>query len=172
MKKIFCILLIACTGCIEEPVPAEINTVKQIDIELLMGHWLELGQWGRPEYKQVAAVKIDLSLDDKDMIRMIINKIKFTPYGPLSKSRGRATWNPDNSGVFKCALFLNIYRDYYVLYLDPDNTVTLICNKRKTKFWVFSKKPSLSEAQIVGIIQAMQAIGFDPDKFNWHPTYF
>ncbi|HOG25892.1 MAG TPA: lipocalin family protein [Bacteroidales bacterium] len=169
----FCILFLTCTGCVlEEPTIAGKNTLQHIDLASLMGHWDEIGQWGRPEPGKVAAVSVDLSLDDKYLIHINIKKNKYTPYGPLKERKGKVKWNPDYAHIVKCALFLNYYQSYYILYLDPDHKTTLICNKRKTKLLVYSKEPPLSYEQIERISKAMQDNGFDPEKFNWYPTYF
>ncbi|MDD5732516.1 MAG: lipocalin family protein [Bacteroidales bacterium] len=157
---------------VEEPVVAGKNTAGKIDLASLLGHWDEMGQWGRPESNKVATVGIDLSLNDKDLIRINVKRKKFTPYGPLKEREGKVKWNPDYAHIVKCALFLNFYQSYYILYLDPDHKTTLICNKRKTKLLVYSKEPPLSCEQIERISKAMQDNGFDPEKFNWHPTYF
>jgi len=170
---ISCILLLACTGCIlKEPVIFGKNAIKQLDVEQLMGSWHEVAQSGRPERKMIAAVNIETSINDKGIIRLDIKKNKFTPYGPYTEVRGIAKWNPDYPGILKCSLYMNFFREYYILYLDPDNTTTLICNRAATRFWVFSKHMSLSENQIAGIIQKMESVGFDPDKLIWHPAYF
>jgi len=170
---LFTWILIMATGCtLQEPVVSRKNVLKEIDIERITGTWHEVAQWGRPERSQIAAVTLDVSMEDNGIIRLNIKKNKYTPYGPLTEIKGRAKWKADNPGIFKSTLFVNLSRKCYILYLDPDYSASLFCNNSATKLWIFSKDKYLTENQWAEILQRMESFGLDPAKLVWHHNQF
>jgi apolipoprotein D and lipocalin family protein len=165
--------LLSCTGCVQNrPSVTARDAVQSLDTGRFTGIWYEVAQYGRPERKKMAAVTISGTVDQKEIIHLVQNAHKFTPYGPEKSIRGKAKQKKDHPGVFRAAFFLNFYRDYYVLYVEEDYSCTVICNDAASRLWILSRHPSLPATSVIRVRETMQAVGFDPGQLQWAESYF
>jgi apolipoprotein D and lipocalin family protein len=147
--------------------------VKNVDIKRFMGNWHEVARLcNENKTYNLEAVTLDISMDPKGIIHLSLTGHKFTPYGPVKHLRGKGKWNDDKPGIVRNTFFLNFYRDYYILHVEEDYSVTIISNQNGTRLHILSRHPSLSSAEVSSIRSKISSLGYDPVELCWLKTYF
>jgi lipocalin len=149
------------------------KSVKNIDITHFMGKWHEVARLCNENKKiNLEAVTLDVSMNSKGIIHMSLTGHKYTPYGPVKRLKGKGKWNENKPGIIRNTFFLNFYRDYYILHVEEDYSVTIISNQTGSRLHILSRHPSLTSAEVTAIRNKILSLGYDPLDVCWLKTYF
>jgi len=150
MKKI-CSTLILISGifllaaCTSNPVPNQ-ELAEMVDIEKFMGTWyvhgysptaIDKGAWnGTETYERLPDGKIQTTYEFRKGSPE--GKLKtYHPVGTIVNTETNAEWRMRFFGIINAA--------YYILYVDPDHTFTVIGHPNKKYAWIMSRDPQIQE---------------------------
>src|SRR5689334_16360361 len=150
MKNILLLAMLALAACVrpivdsdEEPPP--LTTVGYVDLDRYMGRWYLMANI--PNFAEQGNIapyveysrRADGRIDDKYTALEKFGGPPFTKDGyieitsPMTGAEGRIT-------------FLQpLWRDYAVIYLDPDYRYTVVGLQDRDYIWLFAREPRLSD---------------------------
>ena len=161
------LLAAALAACAPSPPMA---VAPEVDIGRFMGKWYvianipyfaEAGAVGSYDaYKQLPDGRIDtvFGYRDKD----------FT--GPEKFATSIATVEPgSNNAKWQVSFFWPLSFSYRVLYVDPDYQTAAIGYPDRSLGWVFSRSPTMDDAQYQAMLEHFRRQGYDTNQFRRVP---
>jgi apolipoprotein D and lipocalin family protein len=169
VKTFFYLLAAAClfsfTSCSTAVKQPPLKTVAHVDLPRYMGDWyvfahipysLEKGKVGTLDRY---TPRPDGKMDNIFLFR------KGSLDAPLQQWQGKA-WvhNKETNAEWRVQLLWPFRIPYLIIDLDPDYQWSVIGYPNRKLAWVLSRKPSLDEATYQGILQRLEAQGYDRTK--------
>jgi len=148
------------------------KTVDYVDINKYMGKWYSIASIPQTFDRQcVAGTTAEYSLLGDGTVEVINSCLKKD--GSLSRAKGRAWVVDENTNAkLKVSFFLSSLKldflsgDYWVIDLGPDYEYAVVGHPSREYGWILSRTPELPEETLAGIIQRLEAQGYDFSAFN------
>jgi apolipoprotein D and lipocalin family protein len=151
--------------------PAEVQVVKEVDLNRYMGKWYEIALipvWFQKDCDSGSTA--EYSLTEGGEIN-VVNRC-CTREGTLQEAKGRA-WIVDKScpaklkvGFFSVLGFFPFKGDYWIIDLDPDYRYVVIGHPTRTLGWILSRTPALSQETLQGIAMRLTQNGYNFSDFK------
>ncbi len=157
------LLLAACTS---NPVPNQ-ELAEKVDIEKFMGTWyvhgytptaIDKNAWnGTETYERLPNGKIQTTYEFRK--ESPDGKLKtYHPVGTIVNSETNAEWRMRFFGIINAA--------YYILYVDPDHTFTVIGHPNKKYAWIMSREPEIGEERYSRLRNELVKREYDLSNFE------
>lgn len=157
------LLLAACTS---NPVPNQ-ELAEKVDIEKFMGVWyvhgytptaIDKNAWnGTETYEQLPNGKIQTTYEFRK--GSAEGKLKtYHPVGTIVNTETNAEWRMRFFGIINAA--------YYILYVDPDHTFTVIGHPNKKFAWIMSREPEIKEDRYSELRRELKEREYDLSNFE------
>ncbi len=164
----FIMSFLVLTGCAAER--TELATVDYVDLDRFMGDWYVIAniptflEKGAHNAVETYALNDDGTIDTTFTFRdgSFDGKLKdYNPRGFIKDTETNALWG--------MRFVWPIKADYRVVYLDEDYSITIIGRQKRDFVWVMARQPSIDEATYQGLLQELDAMGYDPSKIERVP---
>jgi len=171
MKKICSTLILISgifllTACTNNPVPNQ-ELAERVDIEKFMGTWyvhgysptaIDKGAWnGTETYERLPDGKIQTTYEFRKGSPE--GKLKtYHPVGTIVNTETNAEWRMRFFGIINAA--------YYILYVDPDHTFTVIGHPNKKYAWIMSRDPQIQEKRYSDLRRELEEREYDLSNFE------
>lgn len=164
MKKIIvCLLsLLGLGGCAGGHSTVDNSTVKQLDLEKLMGRWYEIARYDHRFERGMSHVTATYSLLGDGRIKVVNEGVRN---GKRKTARGKGK-QPDalQPGKLKVSFFLWFYADYYVLDIAPDYSYVLVGSSSDKYLWIMSRTKTLPQPLLHSLLDNLRLRGYDTSK--------
>ncbi|MDD3097887.1 MAG: lipocalin family protein [Candidatus Cloacimonetes bacterium] len=162
MIRIFIILILASLlwSC-----QKEFKTVAKVDLQKFMGDWYVIGILPNPIEKTAANGIETYVLNPDGSIGITYTYRKGGPQGKVKTMhpRGRIH-NHQTNAEWRVQLLKPFWFVYLVVDLADDYRYTVISVPNKKFVWIMSRSPKLSDEDYAGIIQRLDADGYNTSE--------
>jgi len=151
---------------------APLRVVDRVDLERYLGTWYSIASIPQVFDRNCASgTTATYSLRPDGDVE--VYNACYRKDGSLDEARGRA-WVVDKETNAKLkvsflprGLKLNrLAGDYWIIDLGENYEFAVVGHPRRTYGWILSRTPELSEETLAGIVQRMEAQGYDFKKFE------
>ena len=166
-------LVIAVLGIVGATVSAAAapQVVQAFDIQRYMGPWYAIASIPTSFERQcVQGTTAEYTLLDNGRVKVI--NVCYDADGEPSRAVGQA-WIPDPTSPTKLKVsfvrFLGFWLfpgDYWIIDLDPDYQYAVVGHPSYRYGWILSRSPTLPEETLDGIIERLEAQGYDFADFR------
>jgi len=142
---------------------AEMNIVKNVDLEKYAGTWYEISRLPNRFEKDLVGVTATYTLRDNGKVGVLNQGYKNSLDGKLKKAKGFAKV-PDkkNPGYLKVYFFWPFGADYFILELDKENyQYALVGSSTKDYLWILSRTPQLEKNTYEMLVEKAKERGYD-----------
>lgn len=162
--------LVACTST-HPPMPVSSaparrpTTVPHVDLPRYMGEWQVIAhvpyflERGKVDTSDIYKLRSDGQIDNIYQFR------KRTLDAPLQQWKARA-WvvNKESNAEWKLQFLWPLTTTYLVVDLDPDYQWSVVTIPSRKLIWILARDRTLPDATYTGIVQRLQAAGFETSK--------
>ena len=149
----------------------EVKVVPRVDVARYMGKWFEIASIPASFQKAcVGGTTADYTLRPDGMVG-VLNQC-YEASGRLRKAKGQA-WVVDEQSNAKLKVsFIPWVRldflsgDYWIIDLGPDYEYAVVGHPSRTYGWILSRTPELLPEVLEGIMQRLEAQGYDRSRFK------
>ena len=153
------------------PAFAAPTVVESFDVERYMGLWYAIASIPTSFERQCAAgTTAEYTLLEDGTVQVV--NVCYTKDGEPDRAVGRA-WIPDPEEPTKLKVsfvrFLGFWLfpgAYWIIDLDPDYSFAVIGHPSYRFGWILSRTPTLDEDTLCGIVERLEAQGYDFDDFR------
>ncbi|MFP4547269.1 MAG: lipocalin family protein [Fidelibacterota bacterium] len=164
MGKVNLILLMVIfltTACKNEE--ADMDTVKQVDINKFMGDWYVQGII--PNFiEKGAANGVESYQLKKDNVVQI--QYTFQKNGKTKTMDAKAFIQDDTNAFWKVQFIWPLKLPYLVIDLAEDYSYTVIGIPNKKYVWIMSRQPNMPDSTYTTILDRLDKIGYDTAQIN------
>lgn len=145
------------------PQSPPLEVVQSLDIERYLGEWYEIASYPQIFQRGCVATRARYSMRDDGRIR-VLNRCRDGDFdGPLREAEGVA-WVADPE-VSNARLFVSFFwpfkGHYWVIDLGEDYEYAVVGHPERTYLWILSRTPTLPEDVYAGILERLEAQGYD-----------
>ena len=149
---------------------ASMKTVAKVDLDRYAGRWYEISRLPNRFQKGCAGnVTAEYVVRDDGRID-VVNRCSTTD-GQEKRAAGVARIVDEKTGAklkvrFAPAVlsFLPmVWGDYWIIDLAPDYSYAVVGEPSRKYLWVLSREPTLEDATYRGILERIEAQGYDPN---------
>jgi apolipoprotein D and lipocalin family protein len=157
-------LLLAAAVQAAAPQPA-----KPVDIDRFMGRWYEIARTPNPNQKDCWAATTDWVRKAGNRFSFVQTCRRGSPDGPKKVWQGAATIADPRTRAKLDLSFLGgvIKQEYWVLDHADDYSWAVVGTPGGNYVWLFSRQPSVSEAERAQLLQQVRALGYDTGKLQF-----
>ncbi len=147
---------------------AALAVVPSLDLQKYAGTWFEIARIPNPFQKQcVEDVTATYTIDGDELI--VVNRCRKED-GEMAEATGRARRAGDDEPNSKLkvrfapaflAFLPFVWGDYWVIDLSPEYTYAVVGEPNRTYLWILSRKPSLPDSTIQGILGRIRNQGYN-----------
>jgi apolipoprotein D and lipocalin family protein len=151
--------------------PAEVQVVKEVDLNRYIGKWYEIALipvWFQKDCYSGSTA--EYSLTEGGEIN-VVNRC-CTREGTLKEANGRA-WMVDKNcpaklkvGFFSVLGFFPFKGDYWIIDLDPEYRYVVIGHPTRKLGWILSRTPALPQETLNGIAERLTQNGYNFSDFK------
>ena len=142
-----------------------LKTVDHIDIQRFMGDWYVIACIPTPYETEAYNAIESYQLNEDGTIATTFTFHKGAFDGPLKtyKPRGFIVNSATNSTL---GMQFNwpIKAEYLSTYLTDDYSQTVVARNKRDYVWIMARKPEVSEADYIRIVEMLAAQGYDTSK--------
>ena len=157
--------VVVLTGCPKNPP----TTVSFVDIEKYLGKWYQIAAYEEFFNRDLVGVTADYSLNEDGTIRVFNRGLKGSLDGEEDTIEGVARvvdteTNSKLSVQFNFPLGRLFKGQYWIVDLDEvDYSYAVVSDSFRSTLFILSRTPQMDQDVYNGIIQRLQANGFDTD---------
>ena len=146
---------------------APVEVVPHVDLERYLGDWFEIATIPQSFQRDCTATRTTYALRDDGEID-VVNRCRLgTPDGPEKKIHGQArVVDTATNAKLKVSFFRPFWSDYWVIDLGQNYEYAVVAGPTREYLWILSRTPQLSDEVYAGILQRLQAQGFDTGKLQ------
>jgi apolipoprotein D and lipocalin family protein len=147
------------------------EVVEKLDVERYMGLWYAIASIPTSfERKCVRGTTAEYTLLENGRIRVV--NVCYDAAGEPDRAVGRA-WIPDPGTPTKLKVsfvrFLGLWLfpgDYWIIDLDADYRYAVVGHPSRRYGWILSRTPTLDAETLSGIVERLEAQGYDFADFR------
>ncbi len=145
--------------------PPPLKTVPQVDLSRYLGTWYEIASFPQRFQRGCTGTTATYSLMDNGDLRVVNRCFKGSLDGKLSVARGHA-WVVDKTtnAKLEVSFFWPFHGAYWIIDLDPDYRYAVVGNPSRDYLWILSRTPTMDPAVYAGILERLEAQGFDTSR--------
>ena len=147
-------------------IPEGLTAVKPFDINKFSGTWYEVARLDHGFEKGLSHVTAQYTVGPEGKGIKVLNKAFNAKSGHWESSMAKVAFidQPDE-GRLKVSFFGPFYGSYNIIDLDQkDYSYAMVTGPGKQFFWILSRKPSLDNKVMQGLIQKAIGMGFKLEK--------
>jgi apolipoprotein D and lipocalin family protein len=166
MKKILAITFIAFLfiGCGKKH--PHLPTVKEVDIKKYSGSWYEIARFEHFFEKGCKNVIAKYELK-KDGDIKVINSCTMIEDNEYKEATAVAYAADNTNAKLKVSFFRPFYGDYWIIDLADDYSYAVVGTPSREYLWILARQKTLSQTTKDMIINKVNKLGFDANKFIW-----
>ncbi len=154
-------------SCITRTLPEEVSSmlVESVDLQRYAGLWYQVGRYPHSFQRRPCGESTAEYTIRKDGKISVLNRCWKEEYGGEQNQQVRAVAVPvDSRGNWLRVYFFGIFpADYLVIELDAqDYQWAAVTGPKRNTLWILSRAPSLEPEVYQGIVDSLEAKGFDP----------
>lgn len=162
MKKIIFLCLAFVFGWSDE-----LKTVAHVDLERYLGKWYEIARYDHRFERGCSEVEAIYTKRDDGMIG-VLNRCFIKEDNRTKEAHGRAkVADETTNSKLKVTFFWPFYGNYWIIELAEDYRFVVVSEPKKEYFWILSRTPVMEQADLDGILERTNALGFDARKLIW-----
>jgi len=154
-----------------EPLETEMKVVPKVDLTRYMGAWYSIASIPQVfDRKCVGGTTATYTLNEDGTVAVL--NACYLSDGGLTQAKGVA-WVADTKTNAKLKVtFIPFLRlnflagDYWIIDLGPDYEYAVVGHPSRKYGWILSRTPELPEDVLPGIIQRLEAQGYDFSQFQ------
>ncbi|MBK7428343.1 MAG: lipocalin family protein [Saprospiraceae bacterium] len=144
-----------------------LQTVPKVDLVKYSGKWFEIASFPQRFQKNCYGTTAEYTLHEKGYVIVENRCNKDSISGKESYIKGKAFAQKGSGNArLKVQFFWPFKGDYWIIDLADDYSFAVVSNPNKKYLWILSRTPVMSEAVYKGIIDRLQAKGFDLSKLQ------
>jgi len=142
-----------------------LKTVDHIDIQRFMGDWYVIACIPTPYETEAYNAIESYQLNEDGTIATTFTFHKGAFDGPLKtyKPRGFIV-NSATNATWGMQFIWPIKAEYLITYLTDDYSQTVVARNKRDYVWIMARKPEISEADYIRIVEMLAAQGYDTSK--------
>ncbi|MCA8894370.1 MAG: lipocalin family protein [Amphiplicatus sp.] len=160
------LLLGSCFGpAINRVSDAPLTVVSNVEIDRYLGRWYEIARLPNQFEKNCEGVTADYTLRDDGLIKVVNTCRKGGPGGEVKSAEGRARIADKlTNAKLEVSFFGPFWGDYWILWLAPDYSLSLVGEPSGRYLWILSRTPTLEKGVLQDAISRLESQGYDTDK--------
>lgn len=171
MRLTYCyiclLLILSCTGT-GNKTEAQMDVVKNVDLNRYVGTWYEIARFPHSFEKNLAGVTATYTLRDDGRINVLNQGYKYTPDGKLKKARAVAKVpDKEQPGKLKVYFFPLIGAAYNILELDQEHySYALVGSSSPDFLWILYREPVMPDEIYQMLVNKAAQRGYDVNKLT------
>jgi len=146
---------------------SELPTVASVDINRYLGRWYEIARFDHRFERGCSSVEAFYTLREDGMIG-VKNSCYLADENRTKEATGRAySVDESNNAKLKVTFFWPFYGNYWIIDLAEDYRYAVISEPDQEYFWILSRTPEMTHADIDHILSLATTLGFDTTKLIW-----
>lgn len=142
---------------------------KSLDIQKYSGKWYEIARLpNKFEKKCIANITATYTINKNHTIN-VLNQCETL--NGIIKAEGVAKPIDLNTGQLKVSFFRPFWGNYNVYYVDSEYKHAIVYGKTKNTMWILSRKPSVSEKELIKLLSIAKNANFDLDNLIFVKNY-
>lgn len=160
--------ILTATGCASPP-----QTVSNVDLTRYVGLWYEVASYEVFFNRGLVGVTAEYALLDNGRVSVFNRGLEGGPDGRESSIQGVArVVDPESNAKLAVRFdqpFGRLFEgSYWIVDLDAeDYSWAVVSDRRRFTLFILSREPALDDAVLAGILERLQAQGFDVDRLNY-----
>ena len=153
------------TGC---ATTSDIAAVQNFEPERYMGTWYEIARLPQYFERDLDEVTAEYTLNSDRTIN-VVNRGKRGDEEKSAAGTARLK-HPDAdplAGELRVSFFWPFYADYRIIELAPDYSYAVVTAGSRDYYWVLSRKPTMEQERLDGILNRAKALGFDLGELEY-----
>jgi apolipoprotein D and lipocalin family protein len=166
----FCSVITLClSGCQSTPL-VPLATVPSVDLPRFMGDWYVIANI--PTFMEKGAhnaiESYHLDADGTIATTFTFRADSFDGEAKRHTPRGFVV-NRETNAVWGMQFVWPIKADYYITYLTPDYSQTIVSRPQRDYVWIMARTPSIPAADYTALLQRIAAQGYDITRIQTVP---
>ena len=150
-----------------QPAPLPVPLVEQVDLARFMGSWYVIAQITADSDRNAYNAVETYSMNPNGSIATVYRNRQgrfdgpekvLTPTGYVEEGSNNALWG------IRLYWWLPFKLEYRVSYLEADYSVAIIARSKRDYVWLFSRRPSMSAADLARYTSLIGSWGYDTTK--------
>lgn len=139
-----------------------LRVVPKVNLARYAGTWYEIARYPNRFQKDCVATTATYTLRPDGRVTVVNRCREKTLDGKFKEAKGVA-WIVDQStrAKLKVRFFWPFSGDYWIIDLGPEYEYAVVGHPKRTYLWILSRTPSLDPATYQGILDRIQAQGYD-----------
>lgn len=143
----------------------KLEVVESVDLERYAGTWYEIARYPNRFEKNCYAVTATYELRDDGKVSVTNRCREGAVDGPVRDIEGVAFVKDEETRAKLAVQFFWPFRGaYWIIDLDPDYQWAVVGHPKRRYLWVLSRTPTLDDEIYDGIIERLEAVGYDPER--------
>ncbi len=161
------LVLEACASGAPDPSHPPLRTVERVELERYLGTWYEIASYPQRFQEGCTATTATYSLKNNGRIR-VVNQCRLDSLeGKQKTAKGRArVVDTGSNAKLEVSFFLPFWGDYWIIDLAGDYGWAVVGHPNRQYLWILSRSPTLPEDVYAGIIERLEAQGYDPGRLQ------
>ncbi|RAP38752.1 hypothetical protein DID80_02225 [Candidatus Marinamargulisbacteria bacterium SCGC AAA071-K20] len=154
------------------------SRVTNFDLARYQGKWYEIARFKNPfQNKYLKNVTAEYQLLDNGMIKVLNQCERKNGKIYTSEGRGRIQDQKDSSKLevsfFHIFGWRPVWGDYWILYVDPEHTLSVVGDRKSQYGWVLSRNSVLTQSQLKKVKLILDKNDYDSEELliTFHDTY-
>lgn len=158
-------LLCACGTAQKNARQDELQVVPWVDLQQYAGTWYEIARYPNRFQKDCFATSVTYTLRQDGTVEVVNRCRSGSVNGEERSVRGKA-WSvdPATNAKLKVQFFWPFRGNYWIIQLDENYRYAVVGNPKRNLLWILSRTPAMDRTTYDGILQRLEAQGYDPRR--------
>ncbi len=144
-----------------------LQTVAKVDLSRYTGTWFDIASYPQRFQKGCTGTTATYSLRDDGQISVVNRCRKGSLDGEEDVAEGRArVVDTTTNAKLEVTFFWPFWGDYWIIDLGENYEYAVVGHPGRDYLWILSRTPTMDQAVYQGIIDRLQAQGYDPDRLE------
>jgi len=142
-----------------------LETVERVELGRYLGTWYEIASFPQRFQRGCTATAATYALRDDGRIDVLNSCRKESLDGELATARGLArVVDRVTNARLEVSFFRPFWGDYWIIDLGRDYEYAVVGHPSRDYLWILSRTPTLPEATYQGILERLQARGYETSR--------
>jgi len=171
MKRItglaFALALTLVAGCAGHKIPttAHIPAVEAFSVDDYMGTWYEIARLPHSFEKDMDEVSAQYTYRHDGTVEVVNSGMRG---GKVHSATATAKFAGSRFiGEFKICFFWPFYRDYRIIYLEPNYRYAIVTGKTMDYLWILARQPTVDPGTLQDLLAKADGWGFHTDDLEF-----
>lgn len=163
-----CLVAMGCaTTSTERQHLPELQTVAWVDLGRYVGTWYEIASFPQSFQKGCTATTATYTLRPDGDIDVLNRCRKDSLEGKEKSAHGRArVVDPSTNAKLEVSFFRPFWGDYWIIDLADDYSWAVVGHPSRDYLWILSRSPTMPDQTYRGILERLQAQGYDVSRLQ------